>query len=244
MNRFKIAGLFFLLTFSVYGKDTTSVGFKRFALSIHASPDYCYRTLVNNDGSESSNSVITARESTEIPKMGYTAGLGLLFNIKKKFALELGVAYSNKGYQTKALELYFVSPTGVPDPAIPVSFKERYHFSCIDLPLTAQVKLGEKKLSFIGSVGIAANIILFERVETFKEFADGSVERKKGPSNFIYNPLNFSGLVGIGANLKLGKNANLRLLPTYRYGFTRIISAPVSGKLWNAGLDVGFYIDL
>lgn len=245
MKLFRITFLFVLISFSAFAKDSTSVEFKRFALGIHASPDYCFRTLINNDGSASSNNVASFRNGIEIPKLGYTAGIGLLCNINKNFALELGMHYSNKGYQTAWQDFtYLVPPTSQPDPALPIRYKEKYHFSCIDFPLIAHFKFGQKKLSFAASAGIVTNIILYERVEQFKEFIDGTRERHKGASNFIYNPLNFSPMIGLGTNLKLGKKTTLKLLPTFRYGVLQIIDAPVSGRLWNVGLDIGFYINL
>jgi hypothetical protein len=44
--------------------------FKRFEISISAAPEFCYRTLLNNDGSQMSTSIINLRNETETVKLG------------------------------------------------------------------------------------------------------------------------------------------------------------------------------
>ncbi len=246
MKRFEILAVFSLLSFTAFAQNTPTVSTKirRFSLSVHFSPDYCFRTLQNNDGSPTSNEIVSSRNGIEVPKIGYTAGLGLQCLIKEKFAIELGIHYSNKGYQTTYYEINYITPSGQPDPALPKRFKQVYNFSCIDFPLTANFRFGKKRSSIIASAGVVTNIILYERVQNIKDFGDGNVKKEKSASNFIYNPINFSPMVSIGYQLRLGCRSDLKLSPTFRYGVLQIISAPVSARLWNAGLDIGWYITL
>jgi hypothetical protein len=176
----------------------------------------------------------------EIPKVGYTIGVGLSCAIKKHFSIEIGVNYSNKGYQTVYQDI-FIAPSQVPDPAIPLRFKSRYNFSYVDVPLIAHFQFGKKRLSFIASTGVAANLFLFEKAITVKDFGDGNVKKDKGLSNYIYNPINISPMISLGCNLKIGKNVTLKLEPVFRYGVLQIINNPVTGHLWNVGLNIGGY---
>ena len=149
--------------------------------------------------------------------------------------------------QKSILKVYqdiYLAPTQVPDPALPKRFRSRYNFSYIDLPLIAHFKFGKKKLSFIASAGVVTNFLLYEKLISIKDFGGGNVKKERGFSNFIYNPLNISPMISVGCDLKLGKKVDLKLEPVFRYGILQIIDAPVTGHLWNAGLNIGCYIGL
>ena len=160
----------FLLTltaFSSYGQDKTketpTADFKRVQIGINVSPDVCFRTLKNNDGSWSSDLVVDQRNKMETVKVGYTAGLNVCFNIKKFVGLETGIQYSNKGYQTKKQDLIF----GQPDPSLPKQSKFVYDFHCIDIPVKANFTIGKKKVRFFTSVGVTTNIFIKETQTSF-----------------------------------------------------------------------------
>ncbi|MBL0098010.1 MAG: outer membrane beta-barrel protein [Bacteroidetes bacterium] len=93
--------------YSAFSQDTLTLQetseFKRLAIGVNISPDYCYRTLKNNNGNSTSDMIIDLREESEGPKLGYTAGLNAGYNFSKKWGVEMGIQYSNKGYEFKNL---------------------------------------------------------------------------------------------------------------------------------------------
>ena len=139
---------FFILTltaFTCFGQDMTrttpAANSKRVQIGINFSPDFCFRTLKNNDGSSSSDQVIDQRNEGETVKSGYTAGLNVCFSIKKFLGLETGIQYSNKGYQTQKQDLFFAQA----EPGLPTQSKLIYDFHCIDISVKANFTFGKKK---------------------------------------------------------------------------------------------------
>ncbi len=251
----KITAFFFLLLISTglfaqdQQKSAPAADFKKFQVGINVSPDYSFRVLKNNDGSAYSNDVIKSRNSYEVPKLSYTAGLDLTYNFKKHIGIEIGIQYSNKGYQTRMQDLilgsmidprrgFAYSTTG----PVPTQGKIIYNDYYLDIPLKANFTLGEKKIRFIVSAGIVTNIFLKETVTSVFDYQDGSHTRKTTASGYDYNQLDISPMISAGINWKLNNRSDLKIEPTFRYGVLKIIDAPVTGYLWSAGLNVGYYL--
>lgn len=237
---------FFLMTLtaiSSYGQDktkvTTTSEFKRVQIGINISPDICFRTLENNDGSSTSDLVVKLNNENETVKVGYTAGLNICFNIKKNVGLETGIQYSNKGYQTHPIDLILSQP----DPSEPNKSKFIYNFHCIDIPLKANITIGKNKVRFFTSVGLTTNIFKKETETSVLVYSDRT-DKITYPTNFDYNKLNISLTISVGIDYKINSRMNLRVEPTFRYGVLKIINAPVTGYLYSGGLDISYYFGL
>lgn len=59
-----------------------------------------------------------------------------------------------------------------------------------------------------------------------------------------YRKLNLSPLISAGFDYRLNNKRSLKVEPTFRYGILKTIEAPVSENIWNAGLNIGYYITL
>lgn len=244
-----------IITANAFGqeikKDTPTADFKRVQVGANFSPDYCFRMLKNNDGSSISEDILKSRNSNESPKLGYSAGLNLIFNLREKIGIEIGVQYSNKGYQIKMDDLTFASMidprhgfvynTSGPKPT---KVKFIYNDNYLDIPLKVNFIFGKRKIRFITSAGATTNIFIKATTTGVIEYADGSHTRKTQSSSVDYNKLNISPFISTGINWKLNSRNNLRFEPTFRYGVLKIIDAPVTGYLWNAGLNIGYYFGL
>lgn len=210
-----------------------------FQLGIHFSPDVCYRTLQNFDGSAMSEVILQQRNENETLKLGYTFGINTLFNLNKHVALETGINYSNKGYQTNMQVLYYFQY----DPAFPQKMKSIYNYHYIDIPMKANFILGKKKLRFISSIGLTTNVFIKETSTSVLVYSD-KTERNSSATNFNYNRFNLSPSIGLGIDYQLNDKMNLRIEPSFRYGILKIIDAPVTGYLFNAGLNLSYYFKL
>jgi len=211
--------------------------FKRFQIGMVVSPDYCFRTLKNNDGSEYSNLLISARNEREIPKFGYTAGINVCYNINSNIGIESGIQYSNKGYQTKNLVAIF----GVPGQFEPIESKFKYDFHCIDIPLKLNFAAGTGNVRFISSLGITTNIFVKE-TQIFYVYFPGNTDINSGPTGFNYNNVNISPTVSVGIDYKIKDRMNLRIEPAFRYTILKIIDSPITGYLYSGGINIGYYI--
>jgi hypothetical protein len=217
-------------------------------IGVNFSPDYCFRTLKNNDGSSSNDLILKSRNETEKSKFGYTTGLNVIFNFKKNIGIEAGIQFSNKGYQTKIQDLTFGSAI---DPrrgfaynasgAAPIRAKFIYNDYYIDIPLKANFIFGKKKIRFITSAGLTTNIFIKETVTSVLEYDNGTNDKKTHSTTYDYNKINLSPIVSVGIDWKLNVRSNLRIEPTLRYGVLKIMNEPLTDYLWNAGLNISYF---
>lgn len=206
---------------------------------VNFSPDICYRTLVNSDGSQSSEMIKTFRDTIEAPKFGFTAGLNANYQIKKNWSIEAGIHYSNKGFQTQKKYLIFVDPNQpVPDPQYHVKFVDNFH--CIDIPLKLNYTRGNQKLRFIGSIGLISNILVQHKQNMFIYYS-GRTDKQDSPNQFDYNTFNISPTVSAGVDYQIKQGGSLRIEPSFRYNMLNFIEAPLSGRLYSIGLNLGYY---
>ena len=228
-----------IFVFSAYGQESSTIDFKRVQIGIIVSPDICFRTLKNNDGSPISDLTLTYRNNRETIKIGYTAGLNACFNFKNIIGLETGVQYSNKGYQTKIEDITF----GQPDPSLPDKFKYIYDYHYIDIPVKANFTIGKKKVRFFTSIGVTTNILI-KYTETCILVYSDHTNRETNSTSFNYNKVNISPTISVGIDYKINNRMNLRVEPTFRFGVLKIIDAPVTGYLYNGGFNISYYFGL
>lgn len=245
-----------LISFAAFGQDSLNTKVnsesKRLQFGLSISPDYCYRTLKNNDGSTNASAIIDIRDANETYKIGYSAGVNMCYTISKKLAIELGVQYSKKGYAQKKTELTFgdlIDPRygtvyTSSSSAVPANFKLRYNHIYLDVPLRAIFCFGEKKIHFLASVGLAANFLLKATQTLILQDENGDTKRETSNQPYDFNTFNISPTFSIGVDYIISRKINLQVEPTFRYGLLKFIDAPVTGYLWNAGLNFTCYYTL
>jgi hypothetical protein len=237
MNLYKTV-FFVVFSFALFAQEKPTNNFKRFQLGINFSPDACFRMLENTNASSTSDELISLRNDMEIVKFGYTTGLNFQYNLNPIIALELGAHFSNKGYQMKKQDL--VPPTSQPDPSLPEQFKFVQNFQTIDLPLGVNFTLGKNNLRFITCVGAAANFLVKESQTTVLYYSDRT-DKKNIPNTYDYKKFNVTPFLSLGIDYRINQNMNIRIEPTIRYGIMKIIEAPITAYLFNAGFNVGYY---
>jgi hypothetical protein len=216
---------------------TANSGFPITQIGLNTSVNMMYRSLKNNNGSSLSNQLIHTRDENEIPKVGYTVGINVLFNLKSNMSVESGIQYANKGYQTKMLETVSFQPN---DPLAPEKAKFIYHFHYLDIPLKFNYVFGNRKIRYISSIGVTGNIFLKETQTSIRDYADRT-EKTPTSSGFEYERLNISPTISIGIDYKINNKMNFRIEPTFRYGVMKIIDAPITAYLFSGGVNFGFY---
>lgn len=212
----------------------------KFQVGITFSPDLGYRILSNNGGGQTAAWLIDARNEEETFKPGFTAGLNLCFRINNYLGLETGVHYASRGYQTKKYDVI-----GEPGLAAeyPEQMKFRYNLFYVEMPLRANVTIGQGKVRFIGSLGIIAGLLTQQTQVDWLYYPDRT-ERDAFNTDIDYNQLQLSPSASAGIDCRLSKRINLRVEPVVRYGMLDIIDAPVTGTLYSAGVSMGCYVRL
>jgi hypothetical protein len=217
---------------------------KRFFLGINFSPDLCYRTLKNSDGTAFIKNLMDADNKNETYKFGFTSGINACYLLTKHINIEVGVQYANKGFETKESALIF----GVPRSGIiyntsnnPTSGKIIYVFNYLDIPLKVNFVFGKKKTRFITGIGLTTDILI-RGTNTFKgETAAGSTVKNSSNVTGNYNRVNLSPTISCGIEHTLNSRMFFKVEPTFRYSVLKVADAPIGTYLWSAGINLSCY---
>lgn len=208
----------------------------KWQFGVNYSQDGCYRQLIDEDGTASG--VIVFREQWELPKLSFTAGVNALYALNNHFSLGFGVQYSNKGYQLKVDQIYIDQTNGEP---VAGKYHSVYNMHYVDVPVSLIFSAGEGNWHFISSIGIAGNVFLQETVKSTLTY-DGNEETNESVSDYEYKFFTLTPMLSAGVCYDLTENSSLRLDPTFRYGITKIIDAPVSARLYSLGLNLSYFM--
>ena len=226
-----------ILSFSIQGQKIKQNHKLQFGLNF--SPDYSFRTLKNSDGSASSDIVIQSRNNSEIYKLGFTMGLNVRFDCSQSIGFETGIQFSNNGYKTKTRYLFY--DPGPPVQTLPLTVMTLYSFQYVGIPVKAIFSFGKRKAHFISSIGFMTNLLLNEIEINNYSYNNGTTDKKTVSRPNEFKKIDVSPMISGGIDYSINVNTHILIEPTFRYGIIKIKDAPVSEKLWNAGLNVGIY---
>jgi hypothetical protein len=211
--------------------------FKRFEISISAAPEICYRTLLNNDGSQMSTSIINLRNETETVKLGYTGGLHLGYNFNERFGFQTGIQYANRGFSTKKIDI----AGSLMDPVIPESFKYNYNYHYLEIPTKVNFSFGTNRMRLTTSAGVSSAFLLKQNRTYIANFKD-STTRQNITTIDTYNRFNLFATISAGIELHISPIMRIKVEPTFRYGLLKITDTPVSGHWYSGGVNVSYVV--
>ncbi len=251
--------LFMIISVLLRANDTLNIipksDFNRWSIGVNISPEYCFRTLINNSGSPIADIVIDSRNGYEQFKIGFSAGVVANYSISKKTSFEIGMSYSDKGYSTKKTELTFgdaIDPRfGFTYPTSPVgnstgtlAIKIFYNHIYLDVPLRALFAFGNKKTRFITGIGITSGMLLKSTYNIVYDNGDGSDKTTTENQAETFNKFNLFPEASIGVERQVSKKVSVRIQTVFKYGILKIIDTPVSANLWSGGVNFGCYYRL
>ncbi len=227
----------------------------RFSIGAYFSPDAADIHLQSTDNNQSTEDFIENRNSRETMKFGYTTGLSLVYELNQKFAIETGLEYSDKGYQTKKVALNFGVGGGNTNPPrgfvldegseTPTDLRFVYHFQYVGIPVKLNYSLGSGKWRFISSIGLTAEYLARASSTTVLYYDEEGPDRENDRDDEDYNTFNLSPSISAGVDYQLNSRMSLRAMPTFRAGVLQIIDdSPVTGYLYSAGVQLGWYMTL
>ena len=211
--------------------------FKRFEIGISASPEICYRTLLNNDGSENSTSIINYRNENETVKLGYTAGLDLGYNFNERLGFQTGIQYANRGFSTKKIDI----AGSLMDPVVPESFKYNYNYHYLEIPAKVNFSFGENQIRLTTSAGLSS-AFLIKQSRTYIGYYKDTTTRQVFISNDAYNRFNLFATISAGLEMRFNPIMSIKVEPTFRYGLLKITDTPVSGHWYSGGVNVSYLV--
>jgi hypothetical protein len=201
----------------------------RVSIGLIFSPEYCYRNLSSDNKSNEISQFIEGRNNIEVPKFGYTTGINVQYALSKKFSIESGLNYSNKGYSvdffTRNYEYYSV-----------------YNLYFMDVPLAVNFTVPGKRLQLNFAAGFIANLLWnAKQSDEIRNIYNGSkISQESDVSGNLNSGISTS--ISLGLIYNLTNNFRLSLMPVYRYSLSDFKESSVYEKLWSAGITLGgFY---
>lgn len=219
-----------------YSKPSDSTRTKRIEIGITYSPNYCYRKL---KADASSKWISDIRDTMEIAKFGYSAGINLVYKIKNNFSLESGILFSDKGEKTKEY-LLGNSSSG----KLPINNTDIHHYMYLDIPVKANYYILTGKLKLFVTAGVSANIFLIQKNTSILGYSDRASEKQTSKINSGLSKINLSFIAGLGIDCPVTKKINFKIQPIYSRSINSIINTPIKSYLYSAGLNIGIYFKL
>jgi hypothetical protein len=213
----------------------------KFQVGLNLSPDICYRQIFVNKGNEGNDllpAVINLRNSSERAKISYSGGLSVVYRQNQRFSFQTGLNYANLGYKSEIAG--FIGPV---DEILPLSAKYIYNLHYLELPTKVNFIFGENRLQYSVGAGLTS-AYLMEKNNTLVSYYGDSTTRKNIQSQDAYKPFNLFATLNVGLHYQLSNKLQLKFEPTIRYGLLQISDTPISGRVYNFGLNTGIYLEL
>jgi hypothetical protein len=232
----------------IFAYSQDSLRKKRLFIGVVVSPDYSYRVLSGGDAT--AKSIVDARNSYEVPKLSYTAGLDFMYQFNQRLAVSVGIQYSVKGERANLNGLSFgsfidpqrgfvySSSSGQVE-----SVQYTYNTTYLDIPLKLSYYLNKKKWAYYLSAGISPNLFLFEQIKERAVATDGSVFYSQHTSQNGYYSVNPQVQVGYGLDWSI-KRSRMRIEPIYRMSVLRVNKGSVNGYFYSFGLNFSYLFGL
>jgi len=231
-----LISLFALLPLISFCQNYDAPNTNKIAIGLTYSPDYCYRNIKTDT---SYQWLAEWRNDLEIPKYGYTTGLNLALNFNKRFALELGILFSNKGEKTKKYDML----GNQPDPDLPTNITFIYHLLYLDIPIKVNYFILTQRTKLFILAGLSPSVFLTQKITSIAEYSDGSIKTNTSPGASGFSKINLTFIAGFGVSYDLTKIITLKIEPTYRRSITPIFDALVKEYLYSMGLNTGFFFN-
>lgn len=243
----------FLFAFSGQCQNPETPSFPRVQLGVMASPDLAYRFLTgsdvigdgNPDGVNDLVNWVEYRNETETPKLGFSAGFTVQYNVTRHIGIQTGGRYSNKGYQTKQIELIFQERGEDINAA-----KQQFSFEYIDLPLLMKFRIGNHpEVAIVAGIGGLVHLLINESSTMTLYYEDGSKNQQRtfrDNENFT-TLFNVSPTASLGFDCKLSERMNLYIEPSAQiFLFNRLSGVTSFGteRLWSVGLQTSLLFAL
>lgn len=239
-----VLGLLFLAPPSMVAQEETG----RWTLGFSTHTGASYRSLVNTDGSEMADVIITLRNDREAIDLALGAGLRATYRLSPRFSVEAGIGYARFGNAMR-IDMSDLTFGDMIDPRrgfvyetdaiLPASlrFMDRYHY--VELPVGIVVELGSGRWRSSSTLGVAPAFLVAARSVAVSTYPDGNKERDVYDRPEKFERFNLIPYLSSGISMHPGGRWQWSLRPTVRYGALQVIDAPISGHWYSMSLDLG-----
>lgn len=198
---------------TLYAQEKTPTEISRFLIGATYSPNYTYARFSGNN-----ENLPKDRFDRNVPKYGFSTGLRASYLITKRFALETGISYSDKGF---IMEEMLVQATNRRMYAM-VDLEESYRY--IDVPLKSNFYILGNRFKLYATAGLSFNFLrsyTTKLVDTESEISKQLQDEYEHEDFSKYmNKFSLAALIGVGAEYQLINHITLRCEPYFTHDLT------------------------
>lgn len=216
---------------------------KQFSIGINFSPDLIYqKSGIENTsisyGELRAASLTREHQSIKNTGYGYTAGLNIRYQLSQKIGIETGAHFSNRRYTATYLPKV---TTGHNSSLSKLEYSTSLNY--LQIPLRGILTLGENKIKFISSIGVAASLFMNSTNTLLFTYSDKPKEENPLSQKPEYDQFNISSTFSAGITYQINEKMSLNIEPTFSHRLLRINDTFYKEHIWNAGLNIScFYL--
>jgi opacity protein-like surface antigen len=185
--------------------------------------------------------IIQNRNSNEVPTFGYKAGARYKHFIRKQFAYEIGLSFSQSGFQTNAENLVWVED----NPDYPAKVKTVFNYYHIEIPLKLNYFFHRRRFDVFVSAGLATNFFAAKKSKVKLTFANGEHESNVSFDRVGYSKVSVSAVAGFGIQYSLSSRISAVIEPTYSQFLTSVIIDGYAREYpYSIGITIGMNYSL
>lgn len=227
-----------LLIFSPYllfSQEEPTSTLSKFRIGISGSADYCYRTLIAED-TTGIGSWYLSRNETEIPAIGWSAGVTASYSINDRWSVDAGLKYTLNRY--KSTDITFTDATGQKIGDGYFAYLNRY----ISIPIGIHRSFGipeSKSVRFLTGATVIPEYALgvWTRGNYNLPPEYSNISHYSKDSNTNYNEFILSGSVEAGFEITSGKFTT-QILPNVKISaMKQAKQVNINRRLWSTGAE-------
>jgi hypothetical protein len=231
----------FLLTtlpFFSIGQTENSSENVAYAFGVNFASELNYRTLkVGNEYqlSQPWEEYKYAQDSAAFWKWGFSTGANFSVIWNKKSQLQLGLNYSNNGYQTFDKEIINDTMGFFHD------YRYKLNYEYLEIPLKFKYYIGQGTVTFNGTAGIIPKILI--RATTHKTQTNVTDMYTSQVYDNNARQFNVSYFVGAGLNINFSNNSMLSIEPSISSSLASVDhNSNQKAFLWNSGIGIHYQV--
>ncbi len=230
--------LLLFLSITATAQDSTK-NFSRFQIGVSIMPEMNFMPFKGFDGK-------THWNLNKNTKKGFSTGANIQYNFSNKVAVESGLQYTRQRFESLSENLIFgdaITPTGI-DSSKLESWNVKESFNYLVIPLKLNLFLGNGKVRFMVSPGLATYYLLNRKVKSTQLLP------LQKSSTYTYsdyggaNKLSLGQSLAIGAEYRINDATSIRVLPTFKRMVLRHDLFDYSESWLAAGVDFCVYYSL
>jgi hypothetical protein len=218
-----------------------------FALGFQASPNFTYRILRNNSGTDQTQDYIDYLNKREMASLGYRLALVGNVRLSERWILEAGFSFIRNRYVLNVEDLMFgdqVDPRRgfVYEGASFDQYKLESEYLYAGMPVRLIWNFGTENIKVLIHLGLTPQVLLRDRFTQSLYLDDEVVDKNEIDNYEEIRSFNLSPFFGVGAQFRLNENFFLRAEGIARYGALNVSdNSPISTYLYSSELNIGVY---